>query len=907
VTEDRPTPEQMLARLKTEGVEEGSLKRRGRLKVFFGYAAGVGKTYAMLQAARTLKADGRDVVVGYVEPHGRPETEALLEGLEQLPVLQVPYRGAVLREFNLDAALERCPELILVDELAHTNAPTMRHAKRWQDIEELLAAGIDVFTTVNIQHVESLNDVIAQISGVTVRETVPDEVLERADDIALIDLTPDELVERLRQGKVYIPEKVAWALENFFRKEKLLALREIALRHTADYLSDDVETARLGVAARVPWPTNERMLVCVGPSPTSAKVVRAAKRLADRLHAEWVAVHVETPQAERMSEQARQLLMQNLRLAETLGADIIQLSGDDVVVELLDYANRRNVTKIVIGKTGERRERFSKRRPLVDRLLENSGNTDVFVVRGLEGAERVETTAARAAASPAPWLLVAGAMALATAVAWGLHLLGFGEANLVMVYLLAVVLVAARVSIRPAIGAALLAVVLFDVLFVPPFYRLTVHDAQYLVTFTVMLAVGLLSSALMSRVRRQAEVSRTNERRTEALYRLSQRLSGAVDTGHLLDDSERAVAEMFDAYAVIFLPDEHRLIRPVLGHAASFAASAAEFGAAQWVLDKGQPAGLGASTLPSLEARYVPLVTPNGVAGVLALQPHDTAILQSPEARQLLDTFATQIALAIERQRLMEDAQRARVQMETEKLRSSLLSAVSHDLRTPLAAISGAGSSLRDAWATLNEATRDELLDTVCDESERMARLIENLLQMTRLSSGKITINKQWHPLEEVIGSALHRMERQLRGREVEVEIPAAFPLCQFDDVLVEQMMINLLDNAVKYSQPGTPIVIRAERLSDAAAIEVADRGEGFRPGDEGRVFEMFFRGAEGASRRRGSGLGLAICRAIADAHGGSIHAANRPGGGASVRFTLPFDSPPPQVVVEPETSVAQL
>jgi two-component system sensor histidine kinase KdpD len=896
----------MLARLKTEGESEPSLARRGRLKVFFGYAAGVGKTYAMLQAARAAKAEGRDVVVGYVEPHGRPETEALLEGLEQLPVLAVNHRGAVLREFDLDAALARCPALILVDELAHTNAPTLRHAKRWQDIQELLAAGIDVFTTVNVQHLESLNDVISQISGVTVRETVPDEVLERADDVAIIDLIPDELLERLRQGKVYIPQRAAWALENFFRKEKLIALREIALRHTADYLRDDVETARLGVAARVPWPASEQMLVCVGPSPTSAKVIRSAKRMADRLHAEWTAAYVETPQSNFLSAEERQRLLQNLRLAESLGGEAVQLTGADAAAELLDYANRRNITKIVIGKTGQARRRFFARPSMVDRLVDNSGAIDVFVVRGLEEPAREEAPPQRPRASPAAWLWVAAAMVIATLAALGLRELGFAEANLVMVYLLAVVLVASRVSIGPAIGAAILAVVLFDVLFTEPFYWVTVHDTQYLLTFAIMLGVGVLASTLMARVRTQAEISRTNERRTEALYRLNRRLSAAADTTRLVDDSERALAEVFDAHAVIFLPDEHRTIRPIVGHAASFAASASEFAAAQWVLERGQVAGLGTNTLPNLEAFYVPLTTPDGVAAVLAIQPRDRESLQSPEVRQLLTSSAAQIALAIERARLREESQRALLQAETERLRSSLLSAVSHDLRTPLAAIAGAASSLRDAGETLDAATRRELLDTVCDESERMTRLVENLLQMTRLSSGKITVNKQWHLVDEVIGSALSRLERQLAGREVLVEIPHRLGLCQFDDVLVEQVIINLLDNAIKYSPPGSPITILAEGRPSAVQLEVADRGQGIAAGDEQRVFEMFYRGPEGA-HRRGAGLGLAICRAIVQAHGGSIHVANRPEGGASFRLMLPFDGPPPRVETESEAPAAHV
>jgi len=491
MNDDRPTPEQMLARVQTEAPSAGRARRRGRLKLFFGYAAGVGKTYAMLQAAQALTKEGRDVVAGYVEPHGRPETESLLQGLECLPAFTISYRGATLREFDLDAALTRRPEILLVDELAHTNAPGLRHAKRWQDVDELLAAGIDVYSTVNVQHLESLNDIVAEISGVVVRETIPDEVFDRADDVALIDLPPDELLVRLRQGKVYIPQQAAYALEKFFRKDNLVALREIALRQTADRIHEDVEVARRSAAAKVPWPTYERLLVCVGSSPTSAKVVRAAKRLADRLDAPWVAVHVETPQATGMSEDDRQRLYQHLRLAESLGAEVVQISGADVVGELLQYASSRNITKIVVGKTDvPTRWWRPARRSLVERLVRDSGKIDVFVVRGVGQpiALNVAATGHGVAGNIRPWLGTAVALTLATLISVAIDAIGFTEANLVMVYLLAVVAVAARYGALPSVAASLLSVLLFDVLFTEPYYRMTVHDTQYLLTFAALAA-----------------------------------------------------------------------------------------------------------------------------------------------------------------------------------------------------------------------------------------------------------------------------------------------------------------------------------------------------------------------------------------------------------------------------------
>lgn len=901
--QERPTPEQMLARIRSESTKAESESSEGKLRLFFGYAAGVGKTYAMLQAAQAMKREGREVVIGYVEPHARPETQALTEGLEESPRLEISYRGSVLREFDLDATLARKPEVVLVDELAHTNAPGCRHAKRWQDIEELLAAGINVLSTLNVQHVESLNDIVSEISGVQVRETVPDSILERADEVTLIDVSPDDLLERLRQGKIYVPQQAAFALQKFFRKNNLVALREMALRHAADRVHDDVEVARLGSASNRPWPTNERLLVCVGPSPTSSKVVRAAKRLADRLQAPWIALHIESSVSAQWSDNDCQQLHRNLKLAENLGAEIVQASGDNVGQALVAYASSRNVTKIVVGKTGDSRPRWwSNASSLVDRLLRDSGNMDVVVVRGLQEAEAPKAVwqANSSNLSARNWLEASSYTIAATLVTLLMNRAGFSEVNLVMVYLLSVVATAARLGRLPSIVSSIVSVLVFDFLFTQPYYRITVYDSQYLITFAVMLIVGLLATSLTARIRNQAEIAQRNERRAESLYRLSRRLANTARTTDLLRETEQIIAEVFDAHTVIYLPNEDRQVRPILGHVASFAASAKEFAIAQWVLDHNEPAGAGTNTLPSAEALYIPLSAPENVAGVMAIQPSKPNQQLSIDARQLLETYATQIAFAIERNNLSERSQRAELESETEKLRSSLLSAVSHDLRTPLAAIAGAASSL-DANIQKGsiDAANHALLETIVDESQRLTRLVENLLHITRLSSGKIQINRQWLPVEEVIGSALHRLDHFLDGREVKVEIAGEMPLIHGDEILLETILVNLLDNALKYSPAQTPIEIQCEQISGGTTIKVADRGCGILPGDETKIFEKFNRGSGTNTDRRGTGLGLAICDAIVGVHKGTITASNRDGGGTVISFAIPHDSVPPHITQE--------
>jgi two-component system sensor histidine kinase KdpD len=892
-TTKRPTPDELLARVSAEAARA----ERGRRKVFFGYAAGVGKTYAMLEAARREQADGRDVVVGYVEPHGRVETEALLEGLEALPPLMVSYRGVTLLEFDLDAALDRHPSLLIVDELAHSNAEGCRHAKRWQDVEELLDAGIDVFTTVNVQHIESLNDIVGQITGVIVRETVPDSVLFEADEVELVDITPDELLERLRAGKVYVPTQAAQAMQKFFHRGNLQALRELALRRTADRVNVDVQTARAQASAAQTWPTTERLLVCVGPSPSSAKVIRTTRRMADALHAGWIAATVSTPASEGQSDAKRRRLMENLQLAERLGAETVTLSGTTVPAALVDYAVSRNVTKIVIGKSDEPR-RWLRRRTLVDELLDRSGDIDVYVIRGIRDSS--PPPARRLATTPRPWSLLpaAGILATATGIAALFDLAGLSEGLVVSVYLLAVFLVALWCGRREAVTASLVSVLLFDVLFVAPRYSLAVSDTQYVVTFAVMLVVALLTSELTSRVKRQADASSSHAARTEALYRLSRQMTGLINGGQIVEQSEQIVSEVFGGHAVIFTPDRQGQLRPVLSNLAAFAATAAEFATAQWVFDRNQPAGLGTDTLPSASSFYLPLATPQGPGGVLAFQPRDPQSLNTPETRRLLETFATQIALALERGRLAEQTHEARVEVAAEQLRSSLLSSVSHDLKTPLAVIAGASSSLLEA-SSLDADTQRQLLETIAEETLRLNRLLENILQMSKLDAGHAAPNKEWHVLEEIVGSALHRTRRELQSHLVDVHVPANLPLVQVDGLLIEQLFINLLENAARHTPEGSRVRIEAAVEGPALRVSVLDNGPGLPAGSEEKIFEKFYRGTRSADSARGSGLGLAICRAIAKAHGGEITAANRSEGGAEFALWLPVAKDAPRIPVE--------
>ncbi|HQT94639.1 MAG TPA: sensor histidine kinase KdpD [Thermoanaerobaculaceae bacterium] len=888
----RPDPDELLARVQAEETR----KTQGRLKVFFGAAPGVGKTYTMLEAARALRADGVDVAVGWVETHGRRETEALLEGLEVLPRRQLSYRGTRLEEFDIDLALERRPTLVVVDELAHTNAPGFRHAKRFRDVEELLRAGIDVYTTLNVQHLESLNDVVAQITGVTVRETVPDAILDRAAEIELVDLPAEELRKRLAEGKVYIPEIAGRAAESFFREGNLIALRELALRRTAERVDAQMQRYRHEHAVRETWPTAERVLVCVGPSPYAVRLVRAARRMAARLQAEWVAVYVETPSHLHLADADREQLERTMRLADQLGAETATLTGGDEVEEILAYARRRNVTKLVVGKPAEPRWRTLLHGSFVERLVRGSGDIDVFVISGKpeEDVAREPVavhTRSRWPAYGSAALTVALCTLLAALLAERLAL-----ANIIMVYLLGVLIVALRAGRGPAALSSVLSVAAFDFFFVPPRYTFAVGDTQYVLTFAVMLAVALVIAGLAARVRDQAEAARSQERRTAALYAVSRACASAGETYDVVRVAGRHLAEVFEGEVAVFLPHRDGKLKVAFSGDAAFALDPKEISVAQWCLDHAQRAGLGTATLPGSAALFLPLLVARGAVGVIGISRGRAAL--DSEQVHLLEAFASQIALAVERTNLAAEAQGALLLAETERTRSALLASVSHDLRTPLAAIAGASSTMLRNPESLSAETRRELVQSINDQAERLNRFIGNLLDMTRLEAGAINIRKEWQPVEEVIGAALGQLEGRLAGREVRTRLPDSLPLVPLDTTLVGQALVNVLENALKYTPAATPIEVSARVEGEWVIIEVGDRGPGLAAGEELQVFEKFYRRAS-ENGQPGAGLGLAIAKAVAAAHGGRIAAANRPGGGAVFSLALPLGGPPPDLPAE--------
>ncbi len=882
----RGDPDDILSRIR----EEEERNARGRLKVFLGAAPGVGKTYTMLEAAQKERTEGADVVVGYVESHGREAIENLLSGMEILKRKTFSYRGKDLEDFDLDLALARRPALILVDELAHTNAPGMRHEKRWQDVMELLDEGIDVWTTMNVQHLESLNDVVAQITGVRVRETLPDGIIAKADEVELVDIPPEALIERLEEGKVYPLEQARRAMEGFFQKGNLLALRELALRRTAEHVDADVQAYRRSQGISATWAVAEHILVCLAPQPGALPLVRTGKRMASRLGAQWTVLHVETSRA-RLSEDGREGLKQAMRLAERLEAEVVTLNGDSVADEILAFARTHNVTRMLIGKPSHAWWRRVLRGSLVENLVRGSGDIDVLVSSGATRKRRKEPPQSppRIKRILEPYSLVKGGLAagMATAISGALFR-AFDLANFAMVYLLAVVFMAVRYGRAASIFTAFVSIACFNFFFVPPRFTFAVSDARHVFTFVVMLTIALIITDLTERIRQQAEAAREREKRSSALYSLTRELARSQRTPEIIAAALRTFERVFDGRFVIFLPGEDGRISPQPG---GYEVDDREHGAALWTFAHLEPAGAGTQTLPAARALYLPLSSGEEVLGVLGMLPANASRIEEPEERQLLATFCKQTAMALERAHLVEDAQAAELRAETEALRNTLLSSVSHDLRTPLGAIAGAATTLLEE-PPVPDVLHRELLLTIVEESTRLNHLVGNLLDMTRLESGGIKPKKEWIPLEEVIGAALNRTEEALGDRKVTVKIPVDIPLVEVDGALIEQVFINILENGAKYTPEGSPLEIECCVRDSRAVIDVRDHGPGLPAGLEERVFEKFFRLAPAG--QKGTGLGLAIARGIVRAHGGEMRAFNHPSGGAVFQFSLPAGSPPP-------------
>lgn len=887
---ERPDPDALLRRMQKQDEQA----KRGKLKVFFGFAPGVGKTYRMLQVARDLVREQQlDVVIGVVEDHRRVETARMVTGLEILHRRQVDYRGHTIEEFDLDAALARKPKLMLVDELAHTNAEGSRHPKRWQDVEELLDAGIDVFTTMNVQHIESLNDVIAQITRIQVRETVPDSMLDLAEAVELVDIAPEELLARLKEGKVYLPEQAKRAAEHFFQRGNLLALRELALRRTAQHVDEDVLEYREEHGVAATWPTNERILVCVGPAPSSGRLLRSAARMAARLRCPWVAAYVDSPKSRVLSDGDRIQLEAHLRMAESLGATVAQLTGHNVSEALLDYSRRHNVTRLIVGKPTHSRLWDRVKGSLLDDIVRGSGDIDVHVISG-DALRSVENDQGKAADEdvPAGHYLSAVLLVVLTLVI-GLLLRSLLDLpDLEMLFLLAVMVAGVWFGRGPSILTAALGVAFYDFFFVAPFHTFTVDDHRYFLTFGMMFAVGLAMSELAGRLRRQQQDAQAREERTGVLYALSSELAAAEQVEMIAAIAARHAGHHFAAEAFVLSLQADGELRPLGPSPAMHAIDVKDIGVAKWCYEHGALAGLGTETLPGANVLCVPLLAGHSRLGVLLLLPRERIALRL-EQMKFLDVLCRQVAVALERARLSSEAKQSAFRAKTEEMRASLLSAVSHDLRTPLASITGAATSLRDD-PNLDSHTRNELVEAIVVETERLERLVANLLDMTRLDSGEIVLRKEWVPLEEMIGSALTRLERCLGSRQVTVSIHPKVPLLSVDPVLFEQVFVNLLENAEKYTPAASPIEIDAQCGGDTVEVEVVDHGPGLPASSENQLFEKFYRGPHvGVS---GAGLGLAICKAIVEAHGGTIAAASRLDGGATFHISLPTVDEPPSM-----------
>jgi two-component system sensor histidine kinase KdpD len=873
----RPSPDALL--------KEAGQVGRGRLKIFLGAAPGVGKTYEMLVQARRRRLDGVDAVIGVVETHGRVETDLLTKGLETVPKKRTPYKGRVVAEMDLDAILQRRPRLVLVDELAHDNAAGSRHPKRYLDVEELLAAGIDVYTTLNVQHVESLNDVVARITHVRVRETVPDSILDRADDIELVDLTPEDLLQRLKDGKVYMPDVAERAQQNYFQPGNLAALRELALRRTAQRVDAQMVDYMRAHAIPGPWEAGEKLLVAVNARPGAAAAIRYGRRLADRLRASWTALHVETGNT---GEAERDRVAQALRLAERMGGVAATVPAASEAEGVIQFARANNVTHIVTMAGRGSRWRDALRPSLAQEIVRRAGEMSVHIVPERAGdKDLAKAPVARPVLEPAAFL---GSFAM-SAVALGVGLLlrqTLAVSNVALVLLVAVLASAVTFGLWPSLFACLICALAYNFFFLPPLYTFTIAEPENIITLLVFVLVAGIASNLTARMRMQAIIARQRAATTEDLYRFSRKLTGIAGLDDLLWATAYQVAHMLGLHVVLLMPDgEDLTVRA--GYPPEDTLEDSDLAAAKWAFQHGSAAGRGADTLPGARRLFLPMRTARGIVAIIGLDSQQDGALLTPDQKRLLESLSDQAALAIERLHLAQEMDQARVADETEKLRAALLTSISHDLRTPLASILGSATSLRHYRAQLSDADQNELLGTIGEEAERLNHFIANLLDMTRLESGALAPNLDLIELGDVVGSVLRRAQKLTHGHKIALDVEPGLPLLRIDPVLFEQVLFNLIDNAAKYAHPGTTITLRARRESGTVRIMVMDEGPGLPDEDREKVFDKFYRVRAGDSQRAGTGLGLAIARGFMEAMGGAITAANRSDGpGAVFTLTLP-------------------
>jgi two-component system sensor histidine kinase KdpD len=883
----RPSPDALL----NQAGEEG----RGRLKIFLGAAPGVGKTYEMLSEARQRRVDAGDVIIGVVETHGRVETEVLTKGFEIIPKKRVLYKGRVLAEMDLDAILVRKPKLVLVDELAHTNAPGGRHPKRYLDVEEILDHGIDVYSTLNVQHLESLNDVVAQITHVRVRETVPDSILDRADDVELVDLTPEDLLQRMKEGKVYFPDAAERAQNNFFVPGNLTALRELALRRTAQRVDAQMVNYMRAHAIQGPWEAGERVLVCVDERPGSVALVRYTRRLADRLRASWVALYVETGHAEGLSDAERDRVAEALRAAARLGAETVTVPAVSAADGVLDYARANNITNIVVAKT--QRSRISEfwRGSTALEIIRRAGNISVHVVpeqlsramKGISARQFPKLPEIRTLGSSKAYAGSMGMVLVALLAALGLQRLGI--TNVALVFLTAVLASAITYGLWPSLLACVVSALAYNFFFLPPLYTFTIAAPENVVALFFFGVVAVIASNLTARVRVQAVVARERAKATEDLYLFSRKLAAVFTLDDLLWATAYQFAQMLKLRVVILLPDGET-VSVRAGYPPEDMLEDADIAAAKWVWDRGTEAGRGSNTLPGAKWLFMPMRTGRGTVGVVGLDGDKPGALLTPDERRLFDALADQAALAIERINLAEDIDRNRLNAETERLRSALLTSISHDLRTPLSSILGSASSLKNYGPTLDDAAKQELLGSILEEAERLNRFIANLLDMTRLESGAIAPRLELVDLADLVGSALRRASKVLADHAIELSLPESLPMLKLDPVLFEQALFNLLDNAAKYSPPGSKVTVKGGVANGRAFLSVSDDGDGIPPEDVERIFDKFYRVHASDRKRAGTGLGLAISRGFIESMGGTLDAANRSDGkGAIFTVTLPL------------------